>query len=73
MDGTSIIAESRQAAKAVGLRYASDEQPGIRRKGAGKGFTYLAPNGKAVRDKATLTRIRGLVIPPSWTDVLICS
>jgi len=72
MDGSSLVAESRQAAKAVGLRYASDEQPGIRRRRAGKGFTYLAPSGKAVSDPATLKRIRKLAIPPAWTDVWIC-
>ena len=48
MDGTSIlVAEARAAAKAAGLRYASDEQPGIRRKGVGKGFRYLDAEGKA--------------------------
>jgi DNA topoisomerase-1 len=73
MDGTALIAESRQAAKAVGLRYATDEQPGIRRRRAGKGFTYLGLDGKVARDKATLKRIRGLAIPPAWTDVWICA
>ncbi|MES1152886.1 MAG: DNA topoisomerase IB, partial [Dongia sp.] len=72
MDGTALVIESRQAAKAVGLHYASDEQPGIRRRGAGKGFTYLGTNGRALRDPATLKRIRGLAIPPAWTDVWIC-
>jgi len=72
MDGSALIVESRQAAKSAGLRYASDEQPGIRRRGAGKGFTYLGLNGKAIRDKATLKRIRSLAIPPAWTDVWIC-
>src|ERR1700748_1758107 len=72
MDGTSLLAESRQAAKAVGLRYASDEQPGIRWHGAGKGFRYVDPNGKPIRDKDTLKRIRALVIPPAWTEAWIC-
>jgi DNA topoisomerase I len=72
MDGAALIVESRKAAKAVGLRYASDEQPGIRRRGAGKGFSYSDAAGKPVRDKDTLARIRALVIPPAWTDVWIC-
>ncbi len=46
--------------------------PGIVRKRAGKGFVYQAPDGKPVRDAATLARIRSLVIPPAWTDVWIC-
>src|ERR687896_632529 len=55
-----------------GLRYVSDAVPGIRRKGAGRGFTYVGPNGKPVRDAETLARIRALAIPPAWTDVWIC-
>ena len=55
-----------------GLRYVSDAVPGIRRKGAGRGFTYVGPNGKPARDAETLARIRALAIPPAWTDVWIC-
>lgn len=72
MDGTTLIAESRQAARAVGLRYSSDEQPGIRRRRAGKGFRYVDSGGKAVRDPVALKRIRSLAVPPAWTDVWIC-
>ena len=32
----------------AGLTYVSDEEPGIRRKKAGKGFTYLKPDGAKV-------------------------
>ncbi len=66
------IAQPREAAEQAGLRYVSDEAPGIRRKRAGKGFTYVDRNGATVRDQATLARIRSLVIPPAWTDVWIC-
>jgi DNA topoisomerase-1 len=66
------IAQPREAAEQAGLRYVSDEAPGIRRKRAGKGFTYVDRNGTTVRDQATLARIRSLVIPPAWTDVWIC-
>ena len=55
-----------------GLRYVSDAMPGIRRRRAGKGFTYIDADGNRVRDKAQLERIRKLVIPPAWTDVWIC-
>jgi DNA topoisomerase-1 len=62
----------RQAARAAGLRYISDEQlTGIARQGKPGHFTYRTPGGKPVRDKATLKRIRALVIPPAWTDVWI--
>lgn len=58
--------------KAAGLRYVTGEGPGIVRKRHGKGFEYLGPNSKPVRDKATLERIRLLVIPPAWENVWIC-
>ncbi len=57
---------------AAGLRYVTDAVPGIRRKRAGKSFTYLTADGPTVRDRDTLRRIRSLVIPPAWTDVWIC-
>jgi DNA topoisomerase-1 len=49
----------------------SDEEPGIRRVRAGRGFSYRTPRG-AIRDRTTLDRIRALAIPPAWTDVWIC-
>src|ERR1700686_3294737 len=59
------------AAAHAGLVYASDDEPGILRGRKGKGFTYFGPDGKRVSDRATLERIRGLVIPPAWKDVWI--
>ena len=56
-----------EAAREAGLRYVSDDRPGIRRRRAGKGFRYLRPDGAAVRDEPTLRRIKALVIPPAWT------
>ena len=53
------------------LTYASDHEPGIRRRRAGAGFSYLDAEGAAVTDEATLDRIRKLAIPPAWTDVWI--
>jgi DNA topoisomerase-1 len=56
-----------------GLRYVSDAAPGLRRRRAGKGFSYVTEDGKRVDDPETLARIRALAIPPAWTDVWICS
>ena len=64
--------EGPETAKAAGLRYVSDEGPGIRRKRAGKSFSYRGLDGKPIRDPEVLTRIRSLGIPPAWTDVWIC-
>jgi DNA topoisomerase-1 len=69
---TAELADPVQSARAAGLRYVSDLSPGIRRKRAGKAFSYLAPDGSAVRDKEIVRRIKQLVIPPAWTDVWIC-
>jgi len=66
---TAIPAES---AKAAGLRYTTDARPGIRRIRRGRAFTYVDPQGRAVRAAAELARIRSLVIPPAWSDVWIC-
>lgn len=56
----------------AGLRYVSDDQPGIRRQTAVEGFFYLNARGDAVRDERTLERIRKLAIPPAYSDVWIC-
>ena len=73
-DSTSTdVVDPRDAAETAGLLYVSDEEPGIRRKKSGKGFTYLRSDGKKVEDEATLKRIRSLAIPPAYTDVWICA
>jgi DNA topoisomerase-1 len=67
-----IVTDPVESAKEAGLRYVSDSKPGISRRRAGKGFRYFDAEGKPVRDKPTLARIRSLVIPPAWKDVWIC-
>jgi DNA topoisomerase-1 len=64
--------DPRLSARAAGLRYVSGEGPGISRRRRGKGFEYLGVDGKPVREKRTLERIRSLAIPPAWTAVWIC-
>ena len=71
-DPDSIV-DPRDAAESAGLIYVSDEEPGIRRRKAGKGFAYRGPKGEPVKDQATLKRIRSLAIPPAYTDVWICA
>jgi DNA topoisomerase-1 len=70
---SDVIVDPRDAAENAGLVYVSDEEPGIHRKKAGKGFTYIRPGGGKVEDEATLKRIRKLAIPPAYTDVWICT
>src|SRR2546430_3483969 len=64
--------EPIESARAAGLRYVSDLSPGIRRKRAGKGFMYRNSEGRTVDDRDTIRRIKGLAVPPAWTDVWIC-
>lgn len=60
------------SAKAAGLRYVSDEMPGITRVSHGKHFAYIAPDGKEIADERELARIKALAVPPAYTDVWIC-
>jgi DNA topoisomerase-1 len=68
-----VVTSPVESAKAAGLRYVSDSQPGIHRRRRGTGFQYLDADGKPLRDKEALGRIRSLVIPPAWRDVWVCT
>jgi DNA topoisomerase-1 len=60
------------SAKSAGLRYVSDNSPGITRKRKASSFAYLDPRGRKISDPDTLLRIRQLAIPPAWEKVWIC-
>ena len=68
----SNVVDPREAAEQAGLIYVQDAMPGISRRTKGEEFRYVGPDKKAIRDKATLDRIRALAIPPAYTDVWIC-
>jgi DNA topoisomerase I len=68
----SDTASAETIARCDDLRYSSDAEPGIRRRKAGSGFYYLLPDGRRVKDEATLARIRKLAVPPAYRDVWIC-
>jgi len=63
---------NKAAARAAGLHYVTDGEPGLTRVRRGEAFGCVDSKGRLVRDAATLDRIRSLVIPPAWTDVWIC-
>ncbi len=65
--------EPTLSATEAGLRYVTDDKPGLSRVRAGRGFRYLDASGAPVRDPASLRRIRALAIPPAWTVVWICA
>src|SRR5688500_12922076 len=68
----TTIVDPVHSARAAGLRYVSDERPGIRREMGPLGFKYLRPDGRVIRRPSELKRIAKLAVPPAWTDVWIC-
>ena len=56
----------------VRLRRSSPDTPGWTRRRAGKGFVYLDQDGERL-GPGDVARVKGLVIPPAWQDVWICS
>lgn len=69
----TLIEDPKQSAIAVGLRYVSDDSPGITRKRAGSGFAYYNTDGALISNSVELKRIRSLSIPPAWQHVWICA
>ncbi len=68
----SILRDAEKTAEAVNLIYVQDTQPGISRVKKGDTFIYFSGK-KQLRSKATLERIKKLVIPPAWEGVWICN
>ncbi|MCU1367386.1 MAG: hypothetical protein JWL72_2564 [Ilumatobacteraceae bacterium] len=52
------------------LRFGTDQEPGIRRRGT-KRFTYVNDTTGRAPSRSDLERIRKLAIPPAWTGVWI--
>jgi DNA topoisomerase-1 len=65
-------ADSAAAAQAAGLRYVTDDVPGITRVRRSRSFAYFSPGGMQIRDETELGRIRAIAVPPAYTDVWIC-
>lgn len=64
--------EHRESAHRAGLVYVTDAFQGIRRRRVGTGWSFYAPDGTLVTNRAERRRILSLAIPPAWTDVWIC-
>jgi DNA topoisomerase-1 len=69
---TLELADPEASAEEAGLRYVTDTGPGIRRRRAGKGWTYIGTDGTRLTDADRIAWINRLAIPPAWTDVWIC-
>lgn len=61
---------SEALATDAGLRYVTDDEPGIKRVRRGNGFSYIDPRGSVINGSER-ERIASLVIPPAWSDVWI--
>jgi DNA topoisomerase I len=68
----AIEAEARAAARSAGLRYVTDDAPGITREMGTLGYRFRAPGGRRIKEARELKRILALAVPPAWTDVWIC-
>ena len=66
------LLDPEESAEEAGLRYVNDMMPGIRRRRAGRGWSYIGPDGERITDAARLAWFRRLAVPPAWTDVWIC-
>src|SRR3954469_700206 len=78
MPVSAAIAKSRNGASAatiklarrLGLRHVSSDVLSIRRRRCGKGWIYLTPDGRTIRDRGTVRRLARLAVPPAYEDVL---
>jgi DNA topoisomerase-1 len=64
--------DAQASAKLAGLRYVTDEMPGIRREKRRDSFAYIGPDGREITDEDELRRIKALAVPPAYNDVWIC-
>ncbi|GAB4386340.1 MAG: DNA topoisomerase IB [Elainellaceae cyanobacterium] len=68
----AVETDPEQVARSAGLKYVSDNVPGIQRKRVGRGFRYINVDRQPIKQSQQLKRIKALVIPPSWQEVWIC-
>jgi len=67
------MVQTPEEIKESGLVYVTDSMPGIYRKGKAGNFHYEDKNGQRISDELQLGRIKGLVLPPAWTEVWIAA
>ena len=71
-DLSENIIDPADAAQSAGLRYVTDEKPGITRRKSGKGWSYRDPRGQKISKTEVIARINKLAVPPAYEDVWIC-
>jgi DNA topoisomerase-1 len=63
----------RRLARRFDLKITSQSELGIRRRVRGRGFSYEAADGTPLTDKKTITRLKGLAVPPAYMNVRFAS
>src|ERR1700745_258578 len=57
-------------ARRLGLRLVGADALSIRRRRRGKGWSYLRPDGRVIRDRALIDRLTRLAVPPAYEEVI---
>jgi DNA topoisomerase-1 len=65
-----FAADALALMKSAGLRHVAADALSIRRRRCGKGWIYLGPDDRRIRDNATVRRLAKLAVPPAYQDVL---
>ncbi|MGI8830847.1 MAG: DNA topoisomerase IB [Candidatus Limnocylindria bacterium] len=68
---TLELDDPEASAEEADLRYVNDTMPGVQRRRAGKGFSFIGPDGERITDDSRVEWFKRLAIPPAWTDVWI--
>src|ERR1700722_18862929 len=63
---------SNPAPRRARLRRSDCSGQGLARARRGRGFSYLDPRGKPIKDPEVIRRVKELAIPPAWEEVWIC-
>jgi DNA topoisomerase I len=67
--GQERASSAELLARRLGLKLAQQDQLTWRRERRGKRFRYLRPDGRVIRDPATLRRLASLAVPPAYIEV----
>ncbi|MCO4294638.1 DNA topoisomerase IB [Solitalea sp. MAHUQ-68] len=67
------LKELKAEARSMQLVYVSSDLPGYSRVIKGKSTLFYDTNNKVIKDPEILNRLHGLVLPPAWTNLWICT
>lgn len=65
--------ELRRLARRFDLTIVGCHALTIRRRKAGRGFSYTDPEGRSIKDVETLRRLKSLAVPPAYRDVMFAA